>query len=552
MTAIFEAPPEPGRERRAIAGVPIADILTLPILAGARLVAGRAGVDRVVRSVNVMEVPDILDWVKPDELLLTTAYPLREDPKALTELVPHLIDHGLAGMAIKPTRYIGAIPESMISEAERLGFPLIELPPPASFNEIIGAVLGVILHAQAVRLQRAAEIHDRFTRIVLSGGGLRQIAEALADSIAMPVAIVDGQGGVHAHSPSVDDEILAALPAMSVEAAAGGQLATVTVAGRDALAQSILAGADRHGTIVAVGRAADLGDDQLEALDYAATVAALRLVQARAGAEADRRFQAVCLEELVTGHVTDREPLLERAAAFGWDLTIPRAVLVAELHELDGRPFGQLAGSSDELVARHRLYEAARLTLGHDAIVWERGAGIAALVGVGARGREGARIAGAELGTEAARRQPGAVLDVGIGRPASDPLRLDASYREARAAITVASWSRGHGAVSLFEELQLDRLLFNTSEADRATFVETALGTLVAHDAEHRTNLVETLEVYLATRKVAVAARRLYVHTNTLANRLERIAEIVGPFIDDPDRCLTLGLALRLRRSPRN
>jgi len=221
----------------------------------------------------------------------------------------------------------------------------------------------------------------------------------------------------------------------------------------------------------------------------------------------------------------------------------------AELHELDGRPFGQLAGSSEELVARHRLYEAGRLTLGHGAIVWERSAGIAALVAVTARGREAARAAGLELRAEAARRQPGAVLDVGVGRPADDPLRLDESYREARAAITVAGWSRGHGDVSLFEELELDRLLFNTSEADRATFVETALGPLLAHDARHRTNLVETLEVYLATRKVAVAARQLYVHTNTLTNRLERIAEIVGPFVDHPDRCLTLGLALRLRRS---
>jgi len=98
---------------------------------------------------------------------------------------------------------------------------------------------------------------------------------------------------------------------------------------------------------------------------------------------------------------------------------------------------------------------------------------------------------------------------------------------------------------------ELDRLLFNTPEADRATFVDGAVGPLVAHDARYRTNLVETLEVYLAARKVAVAARRMYVHTNTLANRLERIAEIIGPFVDDPDRCLTLGLALRLRRSPR-
>ena len=168
-----EASRETARERRAIAGVAVADVLDLPILSGARLVAGRGGLRRIVRSVNVMEVPDILDWVKPDELLLTTAYPLREDPAALAELVPHLVGHGLAGMAIKPTRYIGAIPAAMVTAADRLDFPLIELPAPASFNEIIRSVLGVILDAEAVRLQRTAEIRDRFTRIVLSGVAIR-------------------------------------------------------------------------------------------------------------------------------------------------------------------------------------------------------------------------------------------------------------------------------------------------------------------------------------------------------------------------------------------
>jgi DNA-binding PucR family transcriptional regulator len=97
----------------------------------------------------------------------------------------------------------------------------------------------------------------------------------------------------------------------------------------------------------------------------------------------------------------------------------------------------------------------------------------------------------------------------------------------------------------------LDRLVLNTPYEDGEPFCEGAIGRLSAHDTRHRTNLVETLEAYLATRRVAVAARRLYVHTNTLANRLERIAELIGPFVDDPDRCLTLGLALRLRRTPR-
>ena len=105
--------------------------------------------------------------------------------------------------------------------------------------------------------------------------------------------------------------------------------------------------------------------------------------------------------------------------------------------------------------------------------------------------------------------------------------------------------------MALFEELDLDRLLFHTPEAERKTFIETAIGPLVAYDARHRTTLVESLEAYLATRRVAVAARRLFVHTNTLTNRLERIAEILGPFVDDTDRCLSLGLALRMRRSSR-
>nr|MBA3236238.1 PucR family transcriptional regulator ligand-binding domain-containing protein [Chloroflexota bacterium] len=46
--------------------VVLADILGLSTLARARVVGGHAGLRRPVRSVNVMEVPDILEWVKPD------------------------------------------------------------------------------------------------------------------------------------------------------------------------------------------------------------------------------------------------------------------------------------------------------------------------------------------------------------------------------------------------------------------------------------------------------------------------------------------------------
>src|SRR5204863_5005112 len=137
------------------------------------------------------------------------------------------------------------------------------------------------------------------------------------------------------------------------------------------------------GSLVVRAADGDLGEAALVAVEQAATVAALRLVQARGLAEADRRFQAVCLEELVAGHVIERGVLNERALAFGWDLTAPRAVLVAELTELDGRRFSQLAGTPEGGRAWQRLAEAVTSALGRGAIVWQRSAGVAALVSPG-------------------------------------------------------------------------------------------------------------------------------------------------------------------------
>ncbi len=508
--------------------VSVADVLALPAMASARLVAGGGGLARAVRAVNVMEVPDILDWVQPDELLLTTAYPLRGDPAALDALVPRLAERGLAGIAIKPARYIDSIPVAMVEAAERLDFPLIELSGDAAFNDIIRAVLEVILDSQAARLERSAAIHDRFTGIVLSGGGIRQIAEALAEFVDRPVTIVDAQGAVAWQTaddaPDPADE------------------------GSAAIVQPIQVGGERYGTILVAGDGGPLSSDRLESIEYAATVAALRQVQARAVSEADRRFQAVCLEELVTGHVTDRSVLMERATAFDWDLATPRAVVLAETEATADRPVASQAGTGEEGALRARLADVARSALGPAAIVWERSREIGALVPGSDAGE--LRAAGAALQAEAARRLPGVVVGIGIGRTAEDPLDLAASYAEARRALSIGRWGHGPGRVSVFEELGLDRLLVTVPDAEVRAYCDAVLGRLEAYDRARGGNLVTTLETFLASRNAALAARQLFLHYNTLKNRLERIEEIIGPYLDDPDRCLSLALALRLRRLP--
>src|SRR5215831_14301707 len=120
------------RQRRAAAapadtvpmGLAVREVLAAPCLARARVLAGERGLDRIVSRLNVMEVPDILPWVKPYELLLTTGYPLRDDPAALVRLVGDLAERDLAAIAIKFHRYIDVLPAEVLAEADRRGFPV--------------------------------------------------------------------------------------------------------------------------------------------------------------------------------------------------------------------------------------------------------------------------------------------------------------------------------------------------------------------------------------------------------------------------------------------
>jgi len=519
--------------------ISLARALELPPLRAARVVAGIAGSERRIRHVNVMEVPDILPWVRPDELLLTTAYPLRENPAALAGLVPQLEAKGLAGVAIKPDRYIHGVPEAMLSAADACGFPVIELPPEASFNEIISAVLSIILNEQSLRLQRAAEIHDRFTRIVLSGGGLREIALTLEEVVGRRTLIVDQLGAPLTGSSDENGESMVGVPLPGEPGGwpSGGQAVSSSLGPLPATIQPIMVDGVGYGAIVVLSPPSDLTEDDLEALQFAATVAALRLVQARAVVEDDRRFQAVCLEELVSGHLTDPSVLTERAAAFGWDLSVPRTVLLVQ---------GEPPGAGDPGTIR-ALADSARATLGPSAIVWERSTQAAALVSPRRpEPRWLVDVAGA-LRREAQRRLPGVELTIGIGRVKSDPLLLRESHAEARRAVEVGRWRRSDEAV-VFERMGLDRLLASTTDQELAAFREGMIAPLLAYDAEHRSGLLDTLDAYLATRNVALAARQLFVHYNTVRSRLARIEELIGPFMADGERLTAVAVAVHIHR----
>src|SRR5919107_3654313 len=161
-------------------GLSLAEVLALPVLAGAQLIAGGGGRSRPVTRVNVMEVPDVLPYVREGELLVTTGYAVRDEPARLASLVHELHLRGVAALGIKLGRYVDELPPAVSAVADELGFPVVRLADTTGYDELLAGVLTAVLDHQAERLRRSQEVHRALLQVVLQGGGLPEVASALA------------------------------------------------------------------------------------------------------------------------------------------------------------------------------------------------------------------------------------------------------------------------------------------------------------------------------------------------------------------------------------
>lgn len=489
-------------------------------LSDALVAAGADGMARRVSRARLAATPEHLRRIGANELVVTTAATLLDTGEDMEVLVARLDAAQVAGVAVR-LEPSDQLPAELVVTADRLSLPVITFPADTALADVTAAVLDALLEAQGLRLERVLDIHQRFTRIALTGGGVPEVAATLHDLLSCPVAVLDGDGRATVVAPS--------------HAAEGLDLIAMP-----GVRQPIRAGDHDYGEIVAVTERATLDDDGLVALERASMAIAVRLAQASAVAEAQARFAALSLEELIAGHPGDAAEVAERAISFGWDLGRPRAVLLASI---DPPTEGSIPPSALGTIAA-----AARATLGRDAIVWTRSATIAALVAPETEAPAERRHIAERLRHELDLRLRSFTVSIGVGRRVDHPAALPRSFLEASRAVDVGRWAKGRHVTEVFDELGLERLLASTPTDDLAAFVHHAMGPLVEHDRSNHTDLVETLEVWLETRNMAEAARRIHVHYNTFKNRLERVEAILGPVVTDAARSLECEVAIYVAR----
>lgn len=373
-------------------------------------------------------------------------------------------------------------------------------------------------------LRRAAEAHDRLTDLVLRGGGVPDVAAALAGVLHGGIVIHDATGAelacVDTESQPAPADMLHG-PMTSGRAGARG----------DTWVCAVLAGPQPLGSITLTGRP-DLGDADRRLFERAAVVTALLLLLRRSVADAEDRVRGELLSDLLTAPDRDPAGLVARGRRIDVHLCAPHAVAVAHA---DGCGRRRLAA-----VARTRVPPHSLVGVHADRVV---------LIVPDEQPQALACRLSAELGAAL-----GCPVTIGAGGPGCEPKGLVAAHAEAERCLRamLALGRAGHGGAA--DSLGfVGILLGGQSPLDTGGsidgFVRTTLGPVIDYDARRGTDLLRTLRAYFdAGGNLSRAKDALHVHVNTVAQRLERIGSLLDADWAQPARALEIQLALRLHQ----
>ncbi|MDT9684047.1 GAF domain-containing protein [Streptomyces sp. TRM76323] len=437
---------------------------------------------------------------------------------------------------------------------------------------------GIIRDRSGV-IERASEVHDRLTELVLRGGGVQDVADAVSEVLGGAVEFTE---------------------ARQPRASADGR----AVRHGDAWVAAVSAGGEVFGALVLRG-SGHLDPVDRRTLERAAMVTSLLLLAHRSAGEAEQRVRGELLDDLID--TPDRDPRLlkDRAARLHADFDARHVVLAARLDRPDGTappgggapaaqdgsggepgrpapaPPGREAGTGRGPGRRGRAAAADREPARAGAAaprtgpapgaarahadrqrLWSAASHLAATRRGLASTRDGGTVLLLPLGpdetaADVARRT---ALDLGrtlrepvtvgasspVEAPAADPGAIGRAYAEARRCLDALALLGRTGEGAAADDLGfLGLLLADTRDIDG--FVERTIGPVIAYDRRRGTDLVRTLDAYFAAGMSPARTKDiLHVHVNTVAQRLERIARLLGGDWQSPDRSLEVRLALRL------
>ncbi|MBP1960989.1 PucR family transcriptional regulator [Paenibacillus aceris] len=517
----------------------VRDILQRPLFQNAEAIATEEALNRTVRWVHIMEVPQVGDLLNGNELILNTGIGWYNNEELSLSFLQQLINSGASGLCIELGTYTKHPLERMKELALREHFPLIFFHEQVRYIDITQDLHAYFIHQHYNMVSELEALSKQLNQLLLSGRGLQPLLKLLQQTTQVQVAFFP-----FGEEARFIPEMPKAEADAFYEKWIFGEIFRQPDRKSKLAHRPILALERLFADLLLYGEQ-ELSEFQILALDRFATAIAQEMMRTAYMEEKKRYKQDLWVTGWLSGKHTHQDirdymlalkPAikLDRAVACVFDNT--SALQGVNDHETHLRQTQMLARSIFE---GEGFYSVPAFYDSHIVFVLLDQLGSVPIQDRILKAIQ--RLRKTEVIHESGHYPP----IWGIGTIIRDPSLLKESYETALDTIEIQKDS-GIREMPFYHELHVNKIMLTMKQSGRlAAFIDEYLGSLVTYDIEKNGQLLKTLKMYLAlSGSKQETAKELFIVRQTLYHRLDKITRLLGEDFMRSDKRMAIELAL--------
>lgn len=525
----------------------------------AKVVAGHVGSTRTVSSVNMMDAPDIIDFLKPQELLLTTAYAIKDHPDALKTLVKRMSENECAGLGIKTKRFLDEIPPHVLHIAETLKFPIIELPLDQALGEMLSQSLSYILEKKTEEMRFALDMHQAFSKIAMNGKGLSDLIDSLAKLLECPILLLDRKpelisSSVHfQHQPFSGSIPYILKHFQNVQESSDRVkqfflLEPVQLRPLEIISYPIMT--DRiQGYLLVLNPMLNTTPVPQLVIEQAANIIGFEMMKRQAVKERSRRFKNEFFSDLVEGRVASEQEIMNRGKNYGLLRTTPYICVVAKTDKnMEQTQHSEHVTTEDIYAKRDFLYTQLKYEFSKEElpfIIFTKNEQLVLLVSIQRSvSSEKTLLKRLTIAQEKLYNRLSIPISFGVGTVVEQLIDIPLTFSQASNALEAGYLANMQYFVQSYRAKETEDLLRLINQEDLIEFWQDSFMDLLKKEDKEKEDLLKTMRVFLDHQcSVTETAKQLYIHRNTVLYRLEKCELLTNRRLRDPSDSLRLRIA---------
>ncbi|MCD8180036.1 MAG: PucR family transcriptional regulator ligand-binding domain-containing protein [Firmicutes bacterium] len=508
------------------------ELLALSSMKNSRLLSDEKSLCKRIKTVNVIGVPDIKNWTKKHEFLLTTGYEFKDEPLGLEKMIADLSQKGVTGIGVKPKRFIESIPRSAVDAADKYGMLLIEVDCDVVFSEVIyEATQKIVSNTMQTAKELQIKLDAIFSQMTHSGDILESIA-VVEEQIGHEMCIINADGSIiRTQTSGIDLDFFTAERIERLRAEAKDGL--ISFDNRNMYVELLENGQMGDALIAAMENGKPFTEIDIMILKNVSQFLILQHRNQVSVAALKNQYKNRFVLDWVTGVIKNPADIVFFANNCGYEIDVNADYCVAIMDIMQGG--GELDFNKTRRVI-NSLGNGFYVTLAESRLIL-----------VAQADNDGGIKNQLTKFRTVLKEMTGCGVSICAGGCKAIG-EVSAAYKEAMNIYNISKKCGIKENVITYEMLGIFSILSLLPEHEEVErYKQRFILPLIEYDRAHNTNLTETLERYFKNRHNAKqTANEMYVHYNTLLYRLDKIKKILDLDIDDSEIQIQMQIALKL------